>query len=124
MLHYLLVAIGGALGAMLRYWVYNATPFQDQRVPLATVVVNVCGSLLIGVLWVLLVEKSALGPQWRSLLMVGFLGALTTYSTYSLEALLLLEQGQVGMALSYLVGTLLLCLMAAWIGVALSRLVL
>ena len=124
MLHYLLVASGGACGAMLRYWVYNAGPFQDQRAPLATVVVNVCGSLLIAVLWVLLVEKTALGPQWRSLLSVGFLGAFTTYSSYSLDALRLLEQGRIGAALSYLIGTLLLCLAAAWAGAGLTRLVL
>ena len=122
-MHYLLVAAGGALGAMLRYWVYNAGPFSEDRSALATVGVNVAGSFLIGVAYVLLTEKSGLAPEWRSLVTVGFLGAFTTYSTYSLDALRLLEKGLYGFALIYLLGTMLVCLLAAWLGLALSRIV-
>lgn len=121
MLHYLLVAGGGALGAMARYWVYNAAPFQEPRTYLATTAVNLVGSLLIGVLYVVVAEKGQLGPEWRSLLTVGFLGAFTTYSTYSLDALRLLESGRPGTALAYLLLTMLLCVAAAWAGLVLAR---
>jgi len=123
MLNYLVVATGGALGAMARYWVYNAAPFSEQRSALGTVVINVAGSFLIGLAYMALVEKSDLGPEWRNLVSVGFLGAFTTYSTYSLDALRLLQQGLYGLALAYLLGTLLLCLFAVWAGLGLGRLV-
>jgi CrcB protein len=123
MTHYLLVAVGGALGAMARYWVYNAGPFTAQQSALATFSINVAGSFLIGVAYVLLVEKSGMEAQWRSLVTVGVLGAFTTYSTYSLDALRMLELGQYGEALLYLLGTLLVCLLAASAGLALTRIV-
>jgi CrcB protein len=123
MLHYLLVATGGALGAMARYWVYNAAPLLAQQAALATLLVNSTGSLLIGVAYVLLVEKGQLGPEWRNLLSVGFLGAFTTYSTYSLDALRFLQLGQYGAALLYAFGTLFVCVLLAWAGLLLARLV-
>ena len=121
MFHYLLVATGGALGAMARYWVYNAGPFSERHSALATLCVNVAGSLLIGAMYVLVAERGHLAPEWRSLVMVGFLGAFTTYSTYSLDALSLLQQGAIGSALLYLVGTMLVCLLAVYAGVQLAR---
>lgn len=123
MLNYLLVATGGALGAMARYWVYNAGPFPGQLSVWATFAINVAGSLLIGVAYVVLVERSHLPPEWRSLITVGFLGAFTTYSTYSLDALNLFEQGLPGAALLYLFGTMLVCLVAAYAGLQISRVV-
>ncbi|MEY4640212.1 MAG: hypothetical protein RLZZ227_206 [Pseudomonadota bacterium] len=121
MLHYLLVASGGAFGAMARYWVYNAAAFSGQKSVVATFLINAAGSLLIGVMYVLIAERAHLPPEWRSLVSVGFLGAFTTYSTYSLDALQLLQQGAVGSAVLYLLGTLLVCLLAVYAGVALTR---
>jgi CrcB protein len=123
MLHYMLVATGGALGAMARYWVYNAGPFPGQKSVLATFFINVAGSLLIGMTYVLITERGMLSPEWRSLVSVGFLGAFTTYSTYSLDALQLLQQGAVATALLYLIGTMLVCLLAAYAGLQLTRIV-
>jgi CrcB protein len=122
-LQYLLVATGGALGAMARHWVYNAGPFPGQLSALATVLINVAGSLLIGVMYVLVTERAQLSPEWRSLVTVGFLGAFTTYSTYSLDALQMLQQGLLGTALLYLFGTMLLCLLAAYAGLLITRFV-
>jgi CrcB protein len=123
MFHYLLVAAGGAMGAMARYWVYNAGPFPGQKSVLATFLINVAGSLLIGVMYVLVAERGHLSPEWRSLVTVGFLGAFTTYSTYSLDALGLLQQGAIGEALLYLLGTMLVCLLAVYAGVQLTRII-
>jgi CrcB protein len=124
MLHYLLVAAGGDMGAMARYWVYNAGPFPGQKSVIATFLINVAGSLLIGVMYVLVAERGHLAPEWRSLVTIGFLGAFTTYSTYSLDALGLLQQGAIGTALLYLFGTMLVCLLAAFAGVQIARMVL
>jgi fluoride exporter len=123
MLNYLLVAAGGALGAMARYWVYNAGPFSGQKSALATFAINAAGSLLIGIAYVVLVERAHLPPEWRSFFTVGLLGAFTTYSTYSLDALQLLQSGQYGAALLYLFGTLLVCLFAAWAGLHIARII-
>ncbi len=122
-MHYVLVATGGALGAMARYWVYNAGPFTASKSALATFSINVAGSFLIGVAYVLLAERAGVAPEWRSLITVGVLGAFTTYSTYSLDALRMLELGQYGEALVYLLGTMLLCVLAAAAGLALTRIV-
>lgn len=123
MLHYLLVAAGGALGAMARYWVYNAGPFPGQKSVIATFVINVAGSLLIGAMYVLVSERALLPEEWRSFVSIGLLGAFTTYSTYSLDALQLLQQGMAGTALLYLFGTMFVCLLAAYAGVQLMRVV-
>lgn len=120
-MHYVLVAAGGALGALARYGIYNLALRLEQHAALVTFSINALGSFLIGMMFVLLTEKSGLQPQLQSLLSIGFLGAFTTYSTYSLDALRLFEQGQPGTALLYLVGTMLVCLLAVWLGATLMR---
>ena len=121
MMGYLAVACGGALGAMARYAVYNAATLAGYSSFLATLAVNTCGALLIGLLYVLLVEKGSLQPYGQQLLTVGFLGAFTTYSSYSLDALRMILQGQLIMAALYLVGTLVICLIATYAGLIVAR---
>jgi fluoride exporter len=75
------------------------------------------------VFFVLLTERNPMQPELRNLIVVGFLGAFTTYSTYSLDALQLFEQGEIGVALLYLLGTMLVCLLATWLGLSLTRFV-
>lgn len=123
LIHYVLVAMGGALGAMARYWVYNAGPFPGQRAMLATFLINVAGSLLISVIYVMVAERAVLPAEWRSFASAGFLGAFTTYSTYSLDALQLLQQGALGAAALYLFGTMFACLLAAYAGLVLARII-
>ncbi len=120
-MNYLMVAVGGAVGACARYAVYNIAVITGFTSQLATVVVNVLGALAIGVLYVVITERSGLQSYGQQLLGVGFLGAFTTYSTYSLDALRMLERGEAGMALLYLVGTMLMCLVATWLGLSLTR---
>lgn len=118
---WLAVAVGGSVGAMLRYgisgWVqkHSTTTF-----PWGTVAVNVLGCLLMGVLAKLLMESSLVRPEYRVAILVGVLGALTTFSTFSYEALSLAGAGQLGQAAGYVLLTNLGCLSAVWVGYRLA----
>ena len=122
-MHWLAVAIGGALGAMARYatslWIF---PVDSHKFPFATFSVNVLGSFLMGLLFVVIAERAALPVEMRSLLMVGFLGAFTTYSTFSLDALGLWQNGHLFLALVYVLATVISCLAAISISIWLARL--
>ncbi|GAA5523584.1 putative fluoride ion transporter CrcB [Microbulbifer aestuariivivens] len=115
------IALGGAIGAILRHlvavWTY---PVFNGKFPLGTLLVNLAGSFLIGVVYVLIVERSMLSEEWRLLLMTGLFGALTTFSTFSLESLLLWHNGQPLTALAYVISSLVLCLGATAAALALS----
>ena len=77
----LAIAAGGALGALMRFWVSSAIyMFTGRAFPWGTLVVNVAGSLLMGFLYILLLERLTVGPEVRALLLIGFLGAVTTFS--------------------------------------------
>ena len=122
---YIAIAFGGALGAVSRYWLHSAMQrFNDCGFPLGTFAVNVLGSFLIGVFFVLLAEKAQIAEQWRPVIVVGFLGGLTTFSTFSLDALLLFEQGHYNTALFYIISSIVLCLIAAFAGMQLTRVML
>ncbi|MGK2914068.1 MAG: fluoride efflux transporter CrcB [Porticoccaceae bacterium] len=101
-MQWLAVACGGALGAMARFGV-NALlfPVAGHRFPLATLVINVSGCIVMGVLYVLVVERGALPGEWRNFLVVGFLGAYTTFSAFSLDALALWQNGHLALAALY-----------------------
>ena len=120
---YLAIAFGGALGALSRYWMYNTwVKLAENQFPYVTLIINVAGSLLIGVAFVLLVERNFIGLGWRNVISVGFLGAFTTFSTFSMDALSLLEQGHVSLAVIYIVASLVICILAAWLGLSMTRL--
>lgn len=120
---YIAVAFGGALGAISRYWMYNTwVKLAENQFPYITMIINIVGSLLIGVAFVLLVERHYVGLEWRNVISVGFLGAFTTFSTFSLDALGLLEQGQISLAVIYILASVLICLLAAWLGLSMTRL--
>ncbi len=122
MVYSLAVALGGALGAVSRYWLMLwAAALTGSRFPWGTALVNVLGSLVIGLLYVLISERMLLSEQWRGLLVVGYLGAFTTFSTFSLDTLLLLQEGRWLPALGYVTGSVLLCLAGAWLGMLLMR---
>ena len=119
------IAFGGAFGAVSRFWLHTAVQrFNGSNFPLGTFTVNILGSFLIGVFFVVMAEKAQLSEFWRPLIMVGFLGAMTTFSTFSLDALLLFEQGHYNTALLYIVSSVALCLFAAFAGIQLTRVML
>jgi CrcB protein len=120
----LLVGAGGAIGAMMRYLVGVFTsPVKDKSpLPLSTLLVNVIGCLLIGVLATLAEEKHMLSPESRNFLIVGILGAFTTFSTFSYESVSLLNNASFGHFVGNLMAQLLLGLGAVWLGMNLVRL--
>ena len=122
-MNWLAVAIGGALGSVARYalssWIFDIT---SHKFPYATLIVNVAGSFVMGILFVVIVERAALPPEMRSLLMIGFIGAFTTFSAFSLDAIGLWQNGQVLMSLIYMVTTIVLCLVAISTAIWLTRL--
>lgn len=121
-LQVLAIAGGGALGALARFWMAGEVyRLLGRDFPWGTLVVNVLGSFLIGFLIVLFLERSAAGPEVRSAVIVGFLGAFTTFSTFSLETLNLIEAGELARALINVAGSVAACLTACWLGLALGR---
>ncbi|MED5412614.1 MAG: fluoride efflux transporter CrcB [Pseudomonadota bacterium] len=122
---YIAIAIGGAFGAISRYWVSESMEkVNGTGFPLGTFSVNLLGSFLIGVLFVIFAEKLELAHEWRPLLVVGFLGAMTTFSAFSLDTLLLFQQGHYNTALFYIFSSVIACLFAAYAGIQLTRVVL
>ncbi|RRQ19973.1 fluoride efflux transporter CrcB [Thiohalobacter thiocyanaticus] len=122
MIHWLAIALGGALGSVLRYAVSTGVhQWWGREFPYGTLVVNVLGSLLMGVLFILLVERLAVAPALRAFWLVGLLGAFTTFSTFSLETLNLMQAGELGRAAANVLLSVLLCIGAAAIGIALGR---
>jgi len=125
LINWIAVAMGGALGAMARYGLSTLVFDADSaRFPYATLTANVLGSLLIGVLYVVIIEKAMLPAEMRSILMIGFLGAFTTFSTFSLDALGLWQNGDLFLALAYVLGSVILCLATVSAAVWLTRLLL
>jgi len=118
----LAIAAGGAVGALLRFWVSEGVHNAFGRTfPYGTLTVNVVGSLLIGLLYVVFNERLALAGPWRALVLVGVLGAFTTFSTFSMETLELIEKGDFVKSMLNIILNVSLCVFAAWIGVITGR---
>jgi CrcB protein len=118
----LAIAAGGAVGALLRYWTSTAVHARlGTAFPYGTLLVNVVGSLLMGFLYIWLLERVAEGPALRAFLLIGLLGAFTTFSTFSLETLNLVQTGQLTRALVNIIASVTLCIGAASLGVLAAR---
>lgn len=119
----LLIVLGGGLGSLLRYWLSTGTyHLLGRSFPYGTLTVNVLGSFFMGFLTILLVERlNGQAPFLRALLLIGFLGGFTTFSSFSMETLNLWESGDIMKALLNMVISLVLCLLAVTLGALLGR---
>jgi CrcB protein len=121
MKYLILVGLGGALGAIFRHLLGTTVhALWEGFIPVGTLLVNVLGSFCIGIVFVLL-ERQLIHPDWRSVLMVGFLGAFTTFSTFSLETINLIEQGFYAHAGAYMLLSVVTCVTMAGAGIYLGR---
>lgn len=122
MMNIMYIAAGGALGAVMRYLVSTGVhAILGRGFPYGTLTVNVAGSFFMGFLFVFMLERSSLGPEWRALVLIGFLGAFTTFSTFSIETLNLFENGAVVRALANILVSVITCILATWLGIILGR---
>jgi CrcB protein len=121
MLQFAGIALGGALGSLLRFLLSNRVyQWLGRDFPYGTLSVNVLGCLLMGFLFVFMTER-VVSAEARASILVGFLGGLTTFSSFSMETLLLIEQSAYLKALLNMLLNLLLCLIATWLGMILAR---
>ncbi|MEN5118565.1 fluoride efflux transporter CrcB [Luteimonas sp. TWI662] len=124
MIPFLLLFLGGGLGAALRHGVNLLALRAGTTFPYGTLCINVVGSLLMGVVVGWFAARSGLSPSLRLFLMTGVLGGFTTFSAFSLEAALLYERGQLGLAVAYVLASVVLSIGGLFAGMALVRAVL
>lgn len=116
------IAAGGATGALMRYWMSNGIyALLGRGFPYGTLTVNVTGSLLMGFLYVFMIERMDISVEWRAGLMIGLLGAFTTFSTFSIETLNLLESGEQLKAAMNILLSITLCILGCWLGMVVGR---
>lgn len=116
------IAIGGAVGSVLRFTVStNVHRLMGKDFPYGTLTVNVLGSLLMGFLFIMLVERQISSVELRSGILFGLLGAFTTFSSFSFETLALMESGDWAKALVNVFVSVSACLLATWIGLGIGR---
>jgi CrcB protein len=116
-MQWLMVALGGALGSVLRFALVSITPLLGTaRFPLGVLLVNIIGSLCIGIAYVLLGEQQLLNDNWRQFFIAGLLGGFTTFSSFSLDILQLISTGHAFMAIIYVSASVGIGLCAAYVG--------
>ncbi|HVZ16922.1 MAG TPA: fluoride efflux transporter CrcB [Terriglobales bacterium] len=120
---YVIVGVGGFLGAITRFWlgVYVGTRL-GSRFPYGTFIINISGSFLIGLVLTILAERSTLSPNWRYLIPIGFIGAYTTFSTFEFETLRAMQDGQIAIGLMNVIGSVTMGFIAVWLGVITAKL--
>lgn len=117
-----IIALGGALGAVSRFLMGNAvSKAVGSALPYGTFVINLVGCFAMGLLMTIIVDRELLSAAWRLFLCVGFLGGFTTFSSFGYEALMLLTEGRMLAALTYVSGSVALGLAAAAAGVLCAR---
>lgn len=122
---YLVIGAGGALGSIARYWVGSIVGSRmGTRFPYGTLVINLSACVIIGFCLTYLGKRVEISPDWRYLIPVGFIGAYSTFSAYEWETLSTLRAGAFKLGALYAFGSLLLGLIATWLGTILAGAVL
>ena len=121
---YLLVGTGGFAGAIARYWVNTmVTQRMGLRIPYGTFLINVSGCFLIGFFMYLLAERGVLDAHWLYVIVIGFIGAYTTFSTFEYETIRELQDGQLGIAVLYVTSSILVGFAMVWLGAQVGKLI-
>jgi fluoride exporter len=121
-MNYLLVFIGGGLGSTLRHVVNVVCPrLLGAAFPYHTFIINITGSTIMGLIAGYLAFKGDASQPWRLFLMTGILGGYTTFSAFSLDTALLYERGEIGLAVLYVVGSVVISIVGLFAGLALVR---
>lgn len=119
--NYIAIALGGAIGACLRYSINEwSIQLLGRSFPFGTLLVNMLGAFIIGLLYGLIITEQIAATPWRVFIGIGLLGALTTFSTFSLDTFLLLQQGAMVKAVSNVFLNVLVCLTLTWLGIKLG----
>ena len=119
---FLVISLGAVFGANARYFLSRyAAKILGPVFPYGTLIINVLGSLIVGFFVIWTTERVLVNPRWRLLVVVGFCGAFTTFSSYAFETIAYFEQGQWLLMLTNFLSNNILCLGAAVAGMALAR---
>jgi CrcB protein len=119
---YLLVGVGGFLGAIARYWLGSFIGSRmGVRFPYGTVVINISGSFLIGLIVTLIAQRTHWNANWSYLIPIGFIGAYTTFSTFELETLRSFQEAEIFYAFANVIVSVVLGFVAVWLGVVTGR---
>jgi len=122
MTKYLVVAFGGAIGSMLRFWAggYVSTRL-GTRFPYGTFIINITASFLIGFIMTLLAERAHWSPNWRYLMVFGFLGGYSTFSSFEYETFRVFQDGEFLIATLNIVFSVAVGFVSVWLGVITGR---
>jgi CrcB protein len=122
--NYLLVFVGGGLGAGFRYWLSGVIPrLAGTGFPYGVFTINILGCFLIGLLMSAFEERFIITPALRIFLTIGILGGFTTFSTFSYEAISLLRDAEIFKASLYVIGSVTLCLLGTYLGSSIGKLI-
>lgn len=121
----IIVGVGGFIGAVARYkistWILNS--ISCGKFPIGTFAVNIIGCLIIGILATLAQQYEVFNQNLRLMLFTGILGGFTTFSSFGLETIALLQEGEIFTALIYVLASVALGLLAVWVGMEVSRII-
>ena len=109
MIEFLAVFVGGGLGSLVRFSISKMLPTPEGAFPMATLIANSLSCVVLGIGWMYFSQKTGFSPVIRSLIMVGFCGGFSTFSTFSLETLKLIQAGHIGLAITYIFASVAIC---------------
>ena len=116
------IIIGGALGSLCRYVMsMNVYLLLGKSFPYGTLAVNILGSIIMGSVYILVMEKITISEELRAGITVGFLGAFTTFSAFSIETMNLIESGEITKAGLNIILSVILCIVGCWLGMSITR---